>query len=322
MTSEELKAKLNAANEKVEKRLGTISKLCKKLAINKDSLLAEYQKAPRGEYGLRSKDANNIVANFTVLDEYGYASQLAENLIKLDEVENIAKNWQIKYDIQKNKEEAPKIEVLWDFLTDWENKARDWYQENAKYLVRCMNEFHEIAYKFLENHNYFEMDYKERKNLIPEFNKYFEDTYHIQRRYRFSHTDVDDWVRAHNIDSLTQTLATISFNKVNDDSWDSYDQTFGYCSKKGEYILRNFDLEKLNKLLTQEKQHKYEDLCNRISAVVGEIEDVSNLSIGNQNGELNGIVKGTKGTARVETIGAGGYAVQIFHYRVLVHKLK
>ena len=85
--------------------------------------------------------------------------------------------------------------------------------------------------------------------------------------------------------------------------------------------MRSFDLEKLNKILAQEKQNKYEDLCNRISAVVGEITDASHLSIGNQRGELNGIVKGTKGSAKVETISAGGYNIQCFHYRVLVHKI-
>lgn len=322
MTSQELKTKLDAAQEKVEKRLVTISKLCKKLNINQDTLLAEYQKAPRGEYGLRTKDARDVVYAFTVLDEEGYAMQLADNLVKLDEVERVARNWQVKYDTQKNKEEAPKIKVLWDFLNEWETKARDWYIENSKYLVKCMNDFHTIAYKFLEDNHYEAMDYQQKKELVTKFNDYFENEYHVTRRYRFSHTDADDWVRAHNIDNLTKTLTDIRFKEKDSTSWGMYDNVFGHCGEKGEYFIKNFDLEKLNKLLTQEKQYKYEDLCHRISEVVGEIEDVSNLSIGNQNGELNGIVKGTKGTARVETIGAGGYAVQIFHYRVLVHKLK
>lgn len=321
MTSQELKTKLDAANEKVEKRLNTISKLCKKLSVNKEDLLVEYQKAPRGDYGLRTKDAQVVVSMFTELGEYDESSQLVDNLVKLDEVEKIAKNWQVKYDIQKNKEEAPKIKVLWDFLNEWEEKARNWYIENSKYLVKCMNEFHEIAYKFLEEHNYEDMDYQQKKELVSEFNDYFENNYRITRRYKFSHTDVNDWIRTKNIDNLTKELTDVRFNESDDNPWSSYDQTFGYCGKKGEYFIKSFNLEKLNKILTQEKQYKYEDLCNRISVVIGEIEDVSNLSIGNQNGELNGIVKGTKGTARVETIGCGGYNIQIFHYRVLVHKI-
>ena len=83
------------------------------------------------------------------------------------------------------------------------------------------------------------------------------------------------------------------------------------------------EVKELNdqEIARREKLAKYEDLCNRISAVVGEIKDASNLSIGNKNGEINGTVTGSKGNAKVETISAGGYAVQCFHYRVLVHKI-
>ena len=93
----------------------------------------------------------------------------------------------------------------------------------------------------------------------------------------------------------------------------------------------SIDTEKLNKVLEDEKNRKYKDLVSRITKIVGTIEDVSNLSIGDKNGEINGLVKGSKATAKVNTISAGGYNEgiivnekhgQCFHYRVLIHEVK
>ena len=58
---------------------------------------------------------------------------------------------------------------------------------------------------------------------------------------------------------------------------------------------------------------------NRISIVVGVITDASGLFIG-KTGGIEGLIRGTIGVARIETIGAGGYNIQCFHYRTLVHK--
>ena len=80
--------------------------------------------------------------------------------------------------------------------------------------------------------------------------------------------------------------------------------------------------QELNDFLDKEEKAKIFDLIARVTKVVGTITDASGLSIGYQNGELNGIVIGTNGKAEVETIGAGGWNIQIFHYRVLVKKLK
>lgn len=331
MTVQELQTKLDAANEKVAKRLTTIEKLCKKLGVNYTDLINEYRKdtASTKEF-LRQKEAEQIVSKFVTEKEERNADgtfnddnyefnfkiyNLAENLSKLFEVERVANGWQVKLDIQRNKEQAPKIKPLWDFLTNWENDCREWYQENAKYLVSQMNEFHEIAYKFLTEHNLFNISYNDRKALKEEFNKYFEEQYGVVSHYRYSAVSVDDWTSS--INRLTKELTTVRFKYITH----TYDNMFGYESCEGEYYVEKFNLEKLNKVLQQEKQLKYEDLCNRISAVVGEITDVSDLRIGRQQGELNGIVTGTKGKARVETIGAGGWNIQCFHYRVLVHKM-
>lgn len=79
-------------------------------------------------------------------------------------------------------------------------------------------------------------------------------------------------------------------------------------------------LEWLEKVLEAEKKVKMLDLINRINAVVGTITDANGLKIA--GGNLNGVIIGEKDTAKIETIGAGGWNIQCFHYRTLIHKVK
>lgn len=90
------------------------------------------------------------------------------------------------------------------------------------------------------------------------------------------------------------------------------------------------DEERLNKELDREVEAKYKNLVARIQEKAGDIVDATGLYIGG-NGEINGVVIGTKNKVRVETITAGGYNQdvivndrhgQILHFRVLVHIIK
>ena len=58
------------------------------------------------------------------------------------------------------------------------------------------------------------------------------------------------------------------------------------------------------------------DLIHRIKDRVGEITNLQNVHFSGK--APNGIVEGTLGTCRLETILAGGYNIQRLHYRVLV----
>lgn len=76
-------------------------------------------------------------------------------------------------------------------------------------------------------------------------------------------------------------------------------------------------MKKLERDLVQEWNRKYDFIIERTNRIVGVITDASDLRVGNK-GDLNGYIIGTKGTAKVQTIGAGGYNIQCFHFRTLI----
>lgn len=89
-----------------------------------------------------------------------------------------------------------------------------------------------------------------------------------------------------------------------------------YTSKTEDH----FNLDEANKILDEDVETKYWNLVNKVTDITGEIEDVAHVSIG-LDGNLNGYIIGNKGKAKIETIGAGGYNIQRYHYRVLVHEM-
>lgn len=64
------------------------------------------------------------------------------------------------------------------------------------------------------------------------------------------------------------------------------------------------------------------NLINRVADRVGQITDTQYLRLDRDNAGysiIKGRIIGTKGTVRIESIGAGGYNIQRYHIRVLVH---
>lgn len=75
------------------------------------------------------------------------------------------------------------------------------------------------------------------------------------------------------------------------------------------------------KTLQREWEHKYDRLVADVTREVGTIVDCTGLHVSGR-GELNGIVIGENGKASVNTFLAGGYAVQVLHYRCRITKMK
>ena len=83
---------------------------------------------------------------------------------------------------------------------------------------------------------------------------------------------------------------------------------------------KEINIEYLVKTLKKEVENKYNSFIKRTTKAVGDITS-SQLDFG-INGDLIGIVNGTNGSCKIQVIIAGGYNIQIAHFRVLVHKIK
>ena len=76
------------------------------------------------------------------------------------------------------------------------------------------------------------------------------------------------------------------------------------------------DEDKLNEILLKECKLRYFQLVDEVTKYTGIITDATNLNM--RGGELNGIIIGEKGKAKVQTFSAGGWNIQCFHYRTKV----
>lgn len=122
--------------------------------------------------------------------------------------------------------------------------------------------------------------------------------------------------------------------------WDAYDKDhaeflkkryaeLGYKAFVKEYHYSAYDemhrsSEEIHKANTDAARSLILDLVRRISDRVGEITDWSGIAANaGTHGftVLNGYVAGAQGRVRVESIGAGGYNIQRYHIRVLVHEI-
>lgn len=79
--------------------------------------------------------------------------------------------------------------------------------------------------------------------------------------------------------------------------------------------------EDIHKSNVKDAENLILNLINRVVERVGQITDTQYLRLDRDNAGysiINGRIIGTKGTVRIESIGAGGYNIQRYHIRVLV----
>lgn len=135
--------------------------------------------------------------------------------------------------------------------------------------------------------------------------------------------DWDDW-DLNRQKRLREEYAAMEAADNSRNKMDSYREFIRKHKYSGyEFMYASFD--EIHRENVKSAEALVMNLWKRVREIVGENPDWANLWIrqGNEweGAVVNGVVHGDSGSADVHTIGAGGYNIQKFHYRTLVHKI-
>jgi hypothetical protein len=203
---------------------------------------------------------------------------------KLHEAQQVLSNWQRKLQDEMDKEQfidEAIPEVIKQFMESWKKMAYKWHIIRYKKYKLLCMKLEKRAKKAIEESG-IENTWQNRKAL-------------------------NDYLESKKLDYDTRKRIT---------------RGFGGMTVLEMERIRNWEDRHtyLDKVLEAEKRAKMLDLVHRITDVVGAITDAKGLRV-SQKGNLDGLIVGTVGKARISTIGAGGYNIQCFHFRTLVHKI-
>lgn len=311
MTIDKLREKLAAAEEKVEKCEKTI--LRHRAQLDKRILKAKELGCPM------SQDETQFQNYWSFYDQSGFTREqywaicdirskqqdIKGALEKYDDAKRIAAGWKEKLDLEINKEKIIQDtvpQIIKDFLEKWKEDAFGWYVDRYD--------------KFLE----FKADIRKKEynarleayNTLPEY----ADT---RERYKsFLGDKAPDYSTLINLYPRTPVEEFLKERKLDYKSIRERIKNFGdgIIFKMTEYGNKDERLAFLNEVLEQEKKAKLLSLVNSITAITGPITDAKHLYV--SGGELNGVILGEKGVAKIQTFSAGGYNIQCFHYRTRV----
>jgi len=235
--------------------------------------------------------------------------QKRKNLITKQEkkIETITDEWDIKWakdDLRTSHDKLKDLEIQLENLFRLQEKEQ---AKNEVERIPVIEEFLE-AWKvkviewFKEEYQKLKEYHKELSKKEKEFRLWQEEThiYHYGKEYKEKQKELG-------IDHETQAKKLSS--------------SFHSFTLKLYQLYRNSWEKELEREIEKDKNVKRQFLVSRVKKITGKITDAHNLYIG-LNGEINGFVIGENGKAKVETISAGGYNIQCWHFRVLVKEIK
>ena len=182
-----------------------------------------------------------------------------------------------------NEFENNRIMVIWNFLLNYKEQVAEFIRNNIKVL----NEYYEVNSKMCDWHNNNSYKVYNGEMTREEYNR-------VYNELREQEKELES-----NIHPYTKLVATRN-----------------YPEKE-----RKVDEAKLEEILLKDCKARYFQLVNEVTEITGIITDATNLAI--HGGELNGIIIGEKGKAKVLTFEAGIYhIVQCPHYRTRISKIE
>ena len=308
MTVEELQKKTIAAEQKVEKCRKTIErhkKQMEKKAKQLRDMGVDPDKVDPCDYArVTTKEGNDI---YWLLYDYRDKVHDFEGAVeKLQDAVKVLGNWQEKLDLQINRDKVIQDqvpEVIKNFLQDWKEKNFEWYiRRHARYLEVRADLRQQVREARIEAVLTLP-ELSRQKDLIEKVCGDIRnaDDYHL----------INLWPRKP-IETLLKEKGLDEKSISEKLSWIGDRTIYKMCEFRNE----GERLEWLDKQLEAEKKAHMLWFVENVTRITGPIMDAQGLHI--SGGDLNGVVLGEKGAAKVITFSAGGWNVQRFHFRCKV----
>lgn len=233
-------------------------------------------------------------------------SDIESAVDKLEEARQTLANWQAKLDERIAADdylEANAPEILKDFLESWKQHAIAYYREKRIRFIEYRKELkaQERAARL------------EALQTLPSLERYRE----IYKGRELTDSDLANLWPRKDVDAFLSERG-LEYHQIQRKLNEFGDQiTFRLLEIRDDQEREAW----LEKAMEEEKRAKLIDLIGRIMGTVGTITDAAALHIGPE-GDINGYIVGTEGKAKIQTIGAGGYNIQCFHFRTLIHEMK
>lgn len=233
-------------------------------------------------------------------------SDIESAVDKLEEARQTLANWQAKLDERIAADdylEANAPEILKDFLESWKQHAIAYYREKRIRFIEYRKELkaQERAARL------------EAPQTLPSLERYRE----IYKGRELTDSDLANLWPRKDVDAFLSERG-LEYHQIQRKLNEFGDQiTFRLLEIRDDQEREAW----LEKAMEEEKRAKLIDLIGRIMGTVGTITDAAALHIGPE-GDINGYIVGTEGKAKIQTIGAGGYNIQCFHFRTLIHEMK
>lgn len=303
MKIEDLKLKVEAAEQKVEKCKATIerhTKLMEKKAAQLKAMGIDPEGADKYSFVQNGSEPNREA--YFLLCDYDYKKDDIKGAkAKLAEAERICANWKEKLDFEINKEkiiEDTAPQVIKDFLEDWKKKSFQWYVIHHASFLDFRTELREA-----EREAKIEAlrTLPEYADLRERFGESLYEDFHINNPW--PRKPMEDFLKERDLDcrSIKERLGAFADQIV---------------MKMCEFRDEDARLKWLDGALEQEKKAKLYLLITQINDITGPITDARHLYV--NAGEINGVIIGEKGAAKVLTFSAGGHSVQCYHFRTRV----
>lgn len=307
MTIDALQDKIIAAEAKVER--------CKK-TIERHKFQMEKKAKQLREMGIDPEGANkydfvrngnemNREAYWLLCDYDGKKDDIKGATQKLEDAERILLGWKVRLDEEINKEKVINDmvpQVIKDFLEDWKEKAFGWYCQRYEEFLN-----------FRED-----LRLEEQAARLEAFQTLPEYADARDRHQRIYGDKEPDYSQLLNLFPWKPVEVFLKDRRLDHRSIHKRLSAFGdqLIFKMLDYRKEDERLAFLASSLEEDKKKKLLNMVYSITDITGPITDAKYLYV--SAGDLNGVILGEKGAAKLQTFSAGGWNIQCFHYRTRV----